>query len=127
MQWNSAGLIQAKRLALHKTLVEENVTFCLLSETKLSSAEVSSFTIAGYRHHRALHPSKRGSVSILVREDLPVEVGLTVVPSIEHAHATIQNVRRSGANSDVSILFPPGRSYTTLQLDMLLSVPLREM
>ncbi|ORC87126.1 Tbingi protein [Trypanosoma theileri] len=89
MQWNSAGLTQAKRLALHKTLVEENVTFCLLSETKLSCAEVSSFTIAGYQHHGVSRPSKGGGVSILVREDLPVEVGLTVVASIEHAHATI--------------------------------------
>ncbi|ORC86180.1 Tbingi protein [Trypanosoma theileri] len=89
MQWNSAGLTQAKRLALHKTLVEENVTFCLLSETKLSCAEVSSFTIAGYQHHGVSHPSKGGGVSIVLREDLPVEVGLTVVASIEHAHATI--------------------------------------
>ncbi|ORC85238.1 Tbingi protein [Trypanosoma theileri] len=89
MQWNSAGLIQAERLAHHKTLVEENVTFCLLSEKKLSCAEVSSFTIAGYQHHGVSHPSKGGGVSILAREDLPVEVGLTVVASIEYAHATI--------------------------------------
>ncbi|ORC86326.1 Tbingi protein [Trypanosoma theileri] len=89
MRWNSAGLIQAKRLALHKTLVEENLTFCLLSEGKLSSAEVSSFTIAGYQHHGVSHPSEGGGVSILVCEDLPVEVGLDAVASIEHAHATI--------------------------------------
>ncbi|ORC85718.1 Tbingi protein [Trypanosoma theileri] len=89
MQWNSAGLTQAKRLALHKTLLEENVTFCLLSKKELSCAEVSSFTIAGYQHHGVSRPSKGGGVSILVREDLPVEVGLTVVASIEHAHVTI--------------------------------------
>ncbi|ORC85843.1 Tbingi protein [Trypanosoma theileri] len=72
-----------------KTFLEENVAFCLLSETKLSSAEASSFTIAGYQHHGVSHPSKGGGVSILVREDLPVKRGLTVVASIEHAHATI--------------------------------------
>ncbi|ORC91511.1 Tbingi protein [Trypanosoma theileri] len=89
MQCNSAGLIQAKRLALHKTLVEENVTFCLLSEKEVCCAEASSFTIAGYQHHGVPHPSKGGGVSILVREDLPVEVGLTVVASIGHPHATV--------------------------------------
>ncbi|ORC82255.1 Tbingi protein [Trypanosoma theileri] len=83
------GLPSTRGLLSTKTLVEENVTFCLLSEKKLSCAEVSSFTIAGYQHHGVSRPSKGGGVSILVREDLPVEVGLTVVASIEHAHATI--------------------------------------
>ncbi|ORC91257.1 Tbingi protein [Trypanosoma theileri] len=112
MQWNSSGLTQAKRLVLHKTLLEENVTFCLLSETKLSCAEVSSFTIAGYQHHGAPHPSKGGGVLILVREDLPVEVGLTVVASVGHAHCNDPHIRRSGAHSNVRILFPPERYHT---------------
>ncbi|ORC81342.1 Tbingi protein [Trypanosoma theileri] len=64
MQWNPDGLTQAKRLALHKTFLEENVTFCLLSEKKLSCAEVSSFTIAGYQHHGVSHPSQGGGVLI---------------------------------------------------------------
>ncbi|KEG13097.1 BES15S03c [Trypanosoma grayi] len=36
MQWNSAGLTQAKRLALSKKLYDDNITFCILSETKMS-------------------------------------------------------------------------------------------
>ncbi|ORC82801.1 Tbingi protein [Trypanosoma theileri] len=120
MQWYSAALIQAKVLVLHKTLVEENVTFCLLSETKLSCAKVSSFTIAGYQHHGVSYPSKGGGVSIIVREDLPVEVGLTVVASIEHAHATI-HMSEGLALTVTSAYFPPGRTYTTSQLDTLLT------
>ncbi|ORC82261.1 Tbingi protein, partial [Trypanosoma theileri] len=78
-------------------------------------------TIAGYQHHGVSRPSKGGGVSILVREDLPVEVGLTVVASIEHAHATIhmsEGLALTVMSAYSSLL---GRSYTTSQLDTLLT------
>ncbi|KEG07411.1 BES15S03c [Trypanosoma grayi] len=43
MQWNSAGLTQVKCLALGKKLYDDNITSCLLSETKMSPPEAASF------------------------------------------------------------------------------------
>ncbi|CBH15208.1 hypothetical protein, unlikely [Trypanosoma brucei gambiense DAL972] len=48
MQWNCAGLSQGKRLALHKTLVDERIAFCLLSETRMTPGEAACFSVAGY-------------------------------------------------------------------------------
>ncbi|CBH09339.1 hypothetical protein, unlikely [Trypanosoma brucei gambiense DAL972] len=93
MQWNWAGLSQGKRLALHKTLVDERIAFCLLSETRMMPGEAACFSVAGYQHHGIARNCKGGGVSILVREDLPVETGMAVVCRIEQVHATIHLAR----------------------------------
>ncbi|RHW70822.1 hypothetical protein DPX39_080052100 [Trypanosoma brucei equiperdum] len=51
MQWNCAGLSQGKKLALHKTLVDERIAFCLLSETRMTLGEAACFSVAGHQHH----------------------------------------------------------------------------
>nr|AEL79552.1 BES15S03c [Trypanosoma brucei brucei TREU927] len=61
MQWNCAGLSQGKRLALHKTLVDERIAFCLLSETRMTPREAACFSVAGYQHRTCILNAGRSS------------------------------------------------------------------
>ncbi|RHW69894.1 hypothetical protein DPX39_100171000 [Trypanosoma brucei equiperdum] len=119
MQWNCAGLSQRKRLALHKTLVDERLAFCLLSETRMTPGEAACFSVAGYQHHGIARNCKGGGVSILVRENLPVETGMAVVGRIEQVHATI-HLARGTALTVTSAYILPKHTYTATYLDTLL-------
>ncbi|KEG05309.1 Tbingi protein, partial [Trypanosoma grayi] len=88
-QWNSAGLTQDKRLALGKQLYEDNITFCLLSETKISPPEAANFGPPGFQHYGIARTCRRGRVSILIRDKIQVETGPALVAGIELAQVTI--------------------------------------
>ncbi|RHW73407.1 Endonuclease-reverse transcriptase [Trypanosoma brucei equiperdum] len=120
MQWNCAGLSQGKRLALHKTLVDERIAFCLLSETRKTPGEAACFSVASYKHHGIARNCKGGGVSILVKEDLPVETGMAVVGRIEQVHATI-HLARGTALTVTSAYIPPKHTFTETDLDTLLT------
>ncbi|CBH12872.1 hypothetical protein, unlikely [Trypanosoma brucei gambiense DAL972] len=120
MQWNCAGLSQGKRLALHKTLVDERIAFCLLSETRMTPGEAACFSVAGYQHHGIARNCKGGGVSILVREDQPVETGMAVVGRIEQVHATI-HLTCGTALTVTSAYIPPKHTFTATDLDTLLT------
>ncbi|KEG07810.1 Tbingi protein [Trypanosoma grayi] len=89
MQWNSAGLTQAKRLALGKKLYYDNIAFCLLSETKMSPPEAASFGLPEYQHYGIARTCRSGGVSIFIRDEVRVEIGPALVAGIELAQVTI--------------------------------------
>ncbi|RHW67292.1 hypothetical protein DPX39_000018900 [Trypanosoma brucei equiperdum] len=120
MQWNCAGLSQGKRLTLHKTLVDERIAFCLLSETRMTPGETACFSVASYQHHGIARNCKGGGVSILVREDLPVETGMAIVGRIEQVHATI-HLARGTSLTVTSAYIPPKHTFTATDIDKLLT------
>ncbi|KEG08266.1 hypothetical protein DQ04_07581000, partial [Trypanosoma grayi] len=80
MQWNSAGLTQAKRIALGKQLYEDDITFCLLSGAKMSHPpEAASFGLPGFQHYGIARTCRGGGVSILIRDGIQVETGPALV------------------------------------------------
>ncbi|KEG06120.1 hypothetical protein DQ04_15851000, partial [Trypanosoma grayi] len=119
MQWNSAGLTQAKRLALGKQLYDDNITFCLLSETKMSPPEAASFGLPGFQHYGIARTCRGGGVSILIRDEIQVETGPALVAGIELAQATIH--LDGGMRLTISsAFFPPvATKITSENLDRL--------
>ncbi|KAG8344845.1 hypothetical protein TRVL_04326 [Trypanosoma vivax] len=125
VQWNSGGLSQAKLVALVRKLHEAMVLFCLLQESHLASAECAVLEIGGYQHawqERAPH----GCVaSILVRDEVDVEVGVLEMKLPERATVTL----RFSANVSLTIAsayFARKADVSSESLDTLLgaSTPL---
>ncbi|KAH8615514.1 hypothetical protein ERJ75_000577000 [Trypanosoma vivax] len=59
-KWNSGRLSQAKRVALESKLHEDMVLFCLLQETRLTSAECAALKIGARQHVRRGENASRG-------------------------------------------------------------------
>eukprot|EP00796_Vickermania_ingenoplastis_P012730 gene12730-8679_t len=87
-QWNVGALSPPKRLVLEKLLYEEQVTFCLLSETHFSKMECEAFSIRGYQHLGLARTPHGGGVSILVQDGIGVIRGADA-PSGEIVSATL--------------------------------------
>ncbi|SCU72683.1 Endonuclease-reverse transcriptase/Reverse transcriptase (RNA-dependent DNA polymerase), putative [Trypanosoma equiperdum] len=113
-QWNCAGLTQGKRLALHRILIEERVSFYLLCETKFSSLEEQSLHLPLFQQYRAARNVNGGEVSILARENLPIEVGEKKVGQLEHVSATI-HVSEEERLTLTPAYFPRRRSAENLE------------
>ncbi|KAG8341141.1 hypothetical protein TRVL_08031 [Trypanosoma vivax] len=73
------------------------VSFCLLQEARLVSAECAALKIGGYQHVGQVRTPHGGGVSILVREGVGVEVGVQEKKVPERATLTL------GSSTDVSL------------------------
>ncbi|KAG8341299.1 hypothetical protein ERJ75_001313200 [Trypanosoma vivax] len=89
-QWNSGGLSQTKRVALERKLGADMVLFCLLQETRLTSAECAALKIGGCQHVGQARTPHGGGVSILVRDGVGVEVGVLEKKAPERATMTLR-------------------------------------
>lgn len=112
-QWNCAALTQGKRLALHRMLIEDRVSFCLLCETNFSSLEEQILHPLLLQHDGAERDANGGGVSILIQKVLRVEVGEKKVGQLEHVSATI-HVSEEDKLTLTSAYFPRGRSAVNL-------------
>ncbi|KAH8613227.1 hypothetical protein ERJ75_000810100 [Trypanosoma vivax] len=98
-QWNSGRLSQAQRVALEGKLHENTVSFCLLQETRLASAECAALNIGGSQHVGQGRTPRGGGVSILVGDGVGVEVGVLEKKVPERATVT----PRFSANASLTI------------------------
>ncbi|KAH8615676.1 putative Endonuclease reverse transcriptase [Trypanosoma vivax] len=118
-QWNSRGLSQAKRVAVERRLHADIVLFCLLQETHLASAKCAALKIGGYRHVAQARTPYGTWVSILIRDEVGVEVGVLERKEPERATVTL----RFSANVSLTITsayFPRRTDVSSESLDTLL-------
>ncbi|KAH8615161.1 hypothetical protein ERJ75_000612800 [Trypanosoma vivax] len=109
-QWNSGGLSQAKRVALERKLHEDMVLFCLLQETHLASAECAALKIGGYQHVGQARTPHGGGVSILVRDNVGVEVGVRKEGSGESDSDT-EVLSQCESNDHIGVFPQEGRRF----------------
>ncbi|KEG06394.1 Tbingi protein, partial [Trypanosoma grayi] len=119
MQWNPAGLTQAKRLTLGKKLYGDNVTFCSLSEAKMSPPEAASFGLPGFQHYGIARTCRGGGVPILIRDEIQVETGPALVAGIELAQVTIHLEAGMKLTISSAYLPPVATKITPEDLDRL--------
>ncbi|KAH8618614.1 hypothetical protein ERJ75_000246000 [Trypanosoma vivax] len=75
-QWNSGRLSRAKRVAMERKLHVDMVFALPLAGARLASAERAALKIGGCRHVGQARTPHECGVSILVRDEVGVEVGV---------------------------------------------------
>ncbi|KAG8340519.1 hypothetical protein TRVL_08657 [Trypanosoma vivax] len=109
-QWNSGGLSRAKSFVVERKLHEDMVLFCPLQEARLAPAGCAALKIGGCQHVGQARTPHDGTVLILVRDGVGVEVGVLEKKVPERATVT-QAFGQCESHDHIGALPQEGRRF----------------